>query len=167
MNLLLHCADHPPNPQEMEREPPQQFTCPITQALFEVPMCAPDGRSYEKEAIEQWLSQNNTSPMTGDPMPHGRLVVNYALRDAIEAWRSEQPLNIDSSLLTITSPEDVIGQGSYGKVIGGILKSYGREIPVAVKTLPGMSQQQEIEQFERELKVHNTAQQGADGTSGP
>ncbi len=43
----------------------QQFICPITYALFNDPVLADDGITYERDAIEDWLSNNSTSPITG------------------------------------------------------------------------------------------------------
>lgn len=96
-------------------------------------------------------------------MPPGRLVVNYTLRDAIEAWRAEQPMPIDPQRLSLAEPEDLIGQGSFGKVVSGTLRTHGRAQRVAVKMLPEMSLHEERLQFDRELKAHITAMQGATG----
>ena len=107
-------------------EPPQAFLCPITYEVMETPAVAPDGRSYGRAAIEQWLSQNATSPITRQDMPLGELVLNYALRDAIQEWQTEAANR--ARLLELSEPEDVIAS-SFGKVVGGLLKrsaaSYG------------------------------------------
>ncbi len=34
------------------------FICPLTTKLMKGPMLAPDGYSYEKEAIMEWLADN-------------------------------------------------------------------------------------------------------------
>jgi Tfp pilus assembly protein PilF len=73
----------------MNREPPRAFLCPITQDVMKDPVLAPDGYSYEREAIEQWLVASRTSPMTREAMPSGSLVLNRALRDAIEEWQCD------------------------------------------------------------------------------
>jgi len=147
----------------MDREPPAAFLCPIMLDVMEDPVMAPDERSYEKSAIEQWLATKCTSPYLGVEMPPGRLFVNFTLRDAIEAWRAEQPMPIDPHRLTLTEPEDLIGQGSFGKVVSGTLQTHGREQRVAVKMLPDLTRQEERVQFDRELKAHITAMQGACG----
>jgi tRNA A-37 threonylcarbamoyl transferase component Bud32 len=113
-------------------------------------------------AIERWLQRTPTSPITGTAMPEGPLLLNYALRDAIDEWRAEQPLALDPAHLTIDT-SDVLGEGSFGVVVGGTLSAYGRAVPVAVKTLPAMTRRETREQFDRELKAHLTAQRGADG----
>lgn len=40
--------------------------CPITQEIFNDPVVADDMIVYEKEAIERWFIQNDTSPVTRD-----------------------------------------------------------------------------------------------------
>ena len=46
----------------------ENLQCPITSALFVRPVCAEDGRTYEKAAIERWLSSKQRSPLTNEPM---------------------------------------------------------------------------------------------------
>jgi hypothetical protein len=123
---------------------------------------APDGRTYEEEAIRAWLARAGTSPVTRAPMPAGDLRLNYTVRDAIEAWRAEQPLAIDPDCLVLS--DEVIGRGSFGRVVGGTLRTHGaRDRPVAVKTLPELGGDDARAAFEKELKAHMVAQQGADG----
>jgi len=40
---------------------------------------ADDGHTYEREAIERWLSMKSTSPVTNEPIVLGLLVPNYAI----------------------------------------------------------------------------------------
>ena len=47
------------------------------------PVIAADGLSYERAALETWLLQNSTSPVTGQPLPHQRIVDNVLIRNAI------------------------------------------------------------------------------------
>ena len=44
-----------------------------------------------------------------------------------------------------------------------MLSTHGRDQRVAVKILPSLTRAEQHEQFDRELKVHLAAQQGADG----
>jgi len=39
------------------------FLCPITHELMTDPVIDPDGNSYERSAIENWLKENSTSPI--------------------------------------------------------------------------------------------------------
>ena len=47
------------------------------------PVIAADGLSYERAALETWLLQNDTSPVTGQPLPHKRIVENVLIRSLI------------------------------------------------------------------------------------
>ena len=58
----------------------QSITCPITQEVMHEPMQAPDGHTYEKSAIIEWLSRNPVSPQTREPMQANQLKVNASLR---------------------------------------------------------------------------------------
>jgi hypothetical protein len=43
---------------------PERFKCPITHRKFKVPFRTPEGKVYEKEAIEAMLLLNPTDPQT-------------------------------------------------------------------------------------------------------
>ncbi len=47
------------------------------------PVIAADGRTYERSAMEEWLHQHDTSPVTGDRLLHVRLVPNVIARAAM------------------------------------------------------------------------------------
>jgi len=66
--------------------------CPITMEVMVEPVIDNQGVSYEKKAIEAWLLNNDTSPVTRQPLKLSDLKPNHALRDIIEEWRkSNQP----------------------------------------------------------------------------
>ena len=67
---------------------PQDFICPINQALMVDPHVCADGHSYEHDAISAWLERHDTSPQTNLPLAHKHLVPNITLRNAIIAFRS-------------------------------------------------------------------------------
>ena len=53
-----------------------------------------DGHTFERRAIEQWLMQHDTNPLTGTTLPPGArnasaLYPSLALRDATRAWEME------------------------------------------------------------------------------
>lgn len=57
---------------------------PLTmQELMRDPVIAADGFTYERSAIEDWLSRKGTSPMTNEPLEHLFLIPNRALRNTI------------------------------------------------------------------------------------
>ena len=42
--------------------------CPISHEIMVDPVVAADGHTYEREALARWLSEKNSSPLTGQPM---------------------------------------------------------------------------------------------------
>jgi len=59
--------------------------CPITHIPVDeiyktsIPVLAPDGYTYEKLAIEYWISSHGNSPVTRQPMSIDQLIINRAL----------------------------------------------------------------------------------------
>lgn len=47
------------------------------------PVIAADGHTYERAAIETWLLENTTSPVTRKDLAHMRLVPNILIRGLI------------------------------------------------------------------------------------
>jgi hypothetical protein len=56
--------------------------CPITHETMKDPVFADDGHTYERSAIEKWLNDYNTSPVTREYMSN-RLVTNYNVRSQL------------------------------------------------------------------------------------
>jgi serine/threonine protein kinase len=85
------------------------------------------------------------------------------MRKAIEEAREKQPLAIEPGRLEIHE-DQVLGEGSHGRVVAGAL-SLGprRTVRVAVKMLPGMTQLEERQAFQRELRAHMLAARHCDG----
>ncbi|KAL6861543.1 hypothetical protein ACP4OV_017243 [Aristida adscensionis] len=69
--------------------PPSHFICPILQEVMVDPYVASDGYTYDRKAIEMWLSMNDKSPMTNLQLPNKSLIPNHSLRSAIMDWRSK------------------------------------------------------------------------------
>jgi Mg-chelatase subunit ChlD len=67
------------------------FYCPITYTIMIDPVIGPDGHTYERNAIQQWLSTSNVSPITKQPMSTNNLIPNIALRDTIQSFLSLNP----------------------------------------------------------------------------
>lgn len=67
------------------------FMCPILHERMTEPVLAADGHTYERRAIEKWLQQHSTSPMTGAPLAHRYLTENFALRRLIAAHNVGAP----------------------------------------------------------------------------
>lgn len=52
------------------------------------PCVAADGYTYDRRAIEKWVEENHSSPMTNLPLPNKNLLPNYTLLSAIMEWKS-------------------------------------------------------------------------------
>ncbi|XP_053554309.1 WD repeat, SAM and U-box domain-containing protein 1 isoform X2 [Bombina bombina] len=70
---------------------PDEFLCPITREIMMDPVIASDGYSYERKAIENWIStQKRTSPMTNLPLSTLLLTPNRTLKMALNRWLEAQ-----------------------------------------------------------------------------
>ncbi|KDO32118.1 hypothetical protein SPRG_03336 [Saprolegnia parasitica CBS 223.65] len=68
--------------------PLDAFTCAITHEVMTDPVVTADGQSYERAAIERWLTDHDTSPATNQRLPSRALLPNVALKKAIDEHRS-------------------------------------------------------------------------------
>ena len=61
------------------------FDCPnsLLQESMTEPVIAADGHTYEKAALLDWLQTHNTSPVTGQCLPHARVVPNVLVKNLI------------------------------------------------------------------------------------
>ena len=66
--------------------------CPITDEIFEDPVVGDDGHTYERKAITDWLTKNQTSPITRQPMDINSLRTNYIVKKMIDELRSTEQL---------------------------------------------------------------------------
>lgn len=73
---------------EIEKHNLHSFLCPISHHCFIDPVVAPDGHTYERESIVEWLRENNNSPMTNKPMSMQTLYHNHTLRASMQTTRS-------------------------------------------------------------------------------
>lgn len=62
------------------------FICPITGELMTDPVVDNEGNSYERSAIEDWLSRSQTSPITRNALNATQLTTNRALKNMIEDY---------------------------------------------------------------------------------
>ena len=67
----------------------ETITCPITQNVIFDPVIGSDGKTYERNAILEWLINNNTSPITRQPMTANSLTTNYAVKYLIDLYNSK------------------------------------------------------------------------------
>lgn len=59
------------------------ITCPITHEIFNDPVIAADGHTYERNAIFEWFKTHDSSPKTGAKLSHRDLTPNHTLKCVI------------------------------------------------------------------------------------
>lgn len=98
----------------------ENFYCPITLNIMKDPVIGPDGQTYERSAIEQWLRTSNKSPITKQIMSSNQLIPNISLRNTIETFNSsvmaQQPVFIQSVVPDIQY-KDIVINGYVNKTI--------------------------------------------------
>lgn len=114
-------------------EAPPSFFCPITLEVMRDPVTAADGHSYEKDAIEVWLCENNTSPKTGGALLSTTIVPSHALRNAIEEWEASHLMKISRGSLELEA--EPIGAGSFKRVYRAQMSLPGAPRPITVAVL--------------------------------
>jgi U-box domain len=77
---------------------PDVFYCPIMCELMVDPVIAPDGNSYERQAIENWIRANGTSPVTREALTLSQLRPNNALYDLIQSEKKRTPDSMHPSI---------------------------------------------------------------------
>jgi len=60
-----------------------EFLCPITYDLLSDPVIAADGNTYERVAIEKWVSKTQTSPLSGEKLEVSACVCMHACMHAL------------------------------------------------------------------------------------
>jgi Mg-chelatase subunit ChlD len=99
---------------------PNEFLCPINLSIMKDPAIAPDGHTYERAAITEWLQNNTVSPLTRQQMSASQLRSNHALRQTIEHWVAAHPLALATVAptfkdvpLSLTAKKYAIGAASF------------------------------------------------------
>ncbi|KAG8432357.1 hypothetical protein GDO86_016847 [Hymenochirus boettgeri] len=86
---------------------PDEFLCPITWEIMRDPFIASDGYSYERKAIEDWISRKKrTSPMTNLPLENLLLTPNRTLKMAVNRWLEDKKYVKPNHLPQVTTPVD-------------------------------------------------------------
>lgn len=84
-------AEHSERVQPKVQAFQEAIQCPITCVDMEEPVVIEDGHSYEKAAIETWLNDNTTSPVTGLAVKDTPYLPNHTLKNIITAVQTNQP----------------------------------------------------------------------------
>ena len=62
------------------------LACPITFHLFEDPVIAEDGNTYERSAIILWIQHNHTSPLTRETITVEGLRPNRIVKQLVDEY---------------------------------------------------------------------------------
>lgn len=73
------------------KQTPEHFLCPITGCLMRQPAMTPDGVTYDRDAIVEWLLKKNTDPLTNQPLSEEHLCPNRTVRSMIEEYIAKGP----------------------------------------------------------------------------
>ena len=65
---------------------PNEYLCPITHEIMSDPVCISDGYTYERKAIEEWLTKKKTSPIMNSPIKATQIYPNKVLKMLIDQY---------------------------------------------------------------------------------
>lgn len=105
--------------------------CPITQEAIKIPVIDPEGNTYEKDAIEEWLKNNSVSPLTRSPLLINDLVPNRAIIEIIDMLSNSHISNNTSR-----SNNNLKNCSKCGKEIKVSSNYKGKQEPMCFKCRP-------------------------------
>jgi pyridoxal/pyridoxine/pyridoxamine kinase len=74
-------------------EVPQDYICPLTLEIYNDPVFADDGHTYEREEIQKWIdSGKKISPNSGAEMTSTKLISNHKMRSLVSSWKDEHEI---------------------------------------------------------------------------
>lgn len=62
------------------------LSCPITHEVFEDPVLAPSGITYERAAVTRWIRTHYTDPLARSPLSVHQLTPNLAIKNFIQRF---------------------------------------------------------------------------------
>ena len=67
-----------------------KYLCPITRQIMIEPVVDALGNTYDKEAIQDWLKNNDRTPKTNEQLPNKDLTPNKAIKAEIIEYKEEK-----------------------------------------------------------------------------
>jgi len=86
---------------------PESFYCPLTCELMKDPVVDPEGNTYDREAITEWLHKNSTSPISRNPLKPEDLIPNRALKETMDLFLKGEIDADDAKLEQFPKPQKV------------------------------------------------------------
>ena len=77
--LRMPGCDYGWSEDEWDTFPPECY-CPLSLAVFEDPVVASDGHTYERAIFETWMKTKTTSPLTGGPLETKICFPNHTMK---------------------------------------------------------------------------------------
>lgn len=75
---------------------PEEYICPLAQKIMYEPVIASDGNTYEREAIDTWLKNHNSSPLTRKKLESKLLIPSLTIEKKIRQFLKLNPEIFDS-----------------------------------------------------------------------
>jgi len=85
-------------------EIPESLICPIIQELFFDPVVLEDGNTYERLAIELWLNNNATSPITNAKLTSTQLIPNASVKKQVAQYLQSNKHKISIDVKPVIIP---------------------------------------------------------------
>jgi U-box domain len=102
----------------MMRNVPTEFLCPITMEIMDYPVLSRHGHNFERSAIVAWIEAGSgVCPMTRLPMKMSDLINNNALLREIEQWRQVNGMSTGRPFDEMQSDGSDIMHRVYGAAI--------------------------------------------------
>lgn len=142
-------------PDTISETIPNEFLCPITTEIMKDPVILTDGHVYEKQAIKQWLSNHDTSPMTKVKVDKHIIIPCFVLRKLIQDFTS----NATSSNIEMKEKQKKTKEQNKPKRQPSRYNVYVKEqMPHIKEQHPGLPLTQLIKIIATEWKVYKQQQ---------
>mmetsp|Transcript_26651 Transcript_26651/g.50639 ORF Transcript_26651/g.50639 Transcript_26651/m.50639 type:complete len:532 (+) Transcript_26651:449-2044(+) len=108
-------ASAPPSADPRDNVP-SMYCCPICFEVMSDPVVLATGHTYDRECIRRWISNGHkTCPTTGARLRHLELMPNFALRNAVREWATNnnyelRPVSEQACVTALAEPSHVCVQ---------------------------------------------------------
>jgi hypothetical protein len=120
-------------PSEEYRPLPDVYYCPITFDLIHIPVIDPEGNTFEKAAILNWIRANGNSPITRSSVNAKDLYPNHAIAELLNQEKGKSEDSIHPSIrkwkATAPPPEEDTETGAGAGAGGGAAAAAATNFP--------------------------------------
>lgn len=86
---------------------PNDYLCPITLSLMIYPVLTTVGNTYERDAIESWLTKYKTDPKSNEIFESVALIPNRSLQVIIRDYISKNPQCTNDQFISAVKSGDL------------------------------------------------------------